>query len=131
MSFKIVLFLFLIYAFVNQSSCQTPATTASTTASTTVSTTPYNIACQSAYSTPRLNGICMPSSVCLGAPLTDICGNNNYVCCIPDPALSSGAGENSFVTLNRYLKFLGDTVRNRRLYYLFKKSVDDAVNEYI
>ena len=102
--------------FVHQVWCQTVTTT----------TTSSNIPCSSAYSNPVLNGTCLPSSECLGATLTGICPHTSHVCCIPDPQLTTEAGENSFITLNRYLKFVGDTTRNRRFYYLFKRSIADA-----
>jgi hypothetical protein len=96
-----------------------------TLSSSSPSTTPYNIPCQSKY-TPFFNGTCQPSSNCLGATLTEICTNSNYVCCIEDKGVTSGTNSNTFITLARYLKFLGDTPRNRKLYYLFAKSISDA-----
>ncbi len=123
MNFKVILFL-TFTLFVNELSSQTTPT--STVRITTSTTTPYNVQCNSVYSTPQLNGTCMPSGVCLGATLTDICQDKSHVCCIPDPALSSEAGENQFITLKRYLKFVGNTTRTNRLYYLFKRSIADA-----
>ena len=127
---KLQLFnLFLLSTLTN---CQTTSTTRQTTTSTpstittTASTTPYNVPCSSIYSVPEFSGTCMPISECTGAGLSEICANGNYVCCIPDPQLTTEAGENTFITLNRYLKFVGNTTRNRRFYYLFKRSIADA-----
>ena len=129
-----VILVLTLTLFVNELSCQTlstptvktSTTTATTTFTTAVTTTPFNIACNSVYSTPQLNGTCMPSSVCTGATLTDICRERSHICCIPDSALTSEAGENQLITLKTYYKFVGNTTRTRALYYLLKRSITDA-----
>jgi predicted chitinase len=70
----------------------------------------------------------MPSSVCLGATLTDICKNKQHICCVINPELTTenSTGENEFLNLNKYLKFVKNTDRNKMLYYLLKKSIDEA-----
>jgi hypothetical protein len=122
MNFKVLLYLTLTL-FVNGLFSQNELVSQK---STTLLTTPSNIECNSVYSTPQLNGICMPNSICLGAALTEICQDKSHVCCIPDPALTSEPGENSFITLKRYLKFVGNTTRTNRLYYLFKRLIAEA-----
>ena len=82
------------------------------------------IPCQSVYS--KFNGTCIPSSECTGATLTDICESKTFVCCIPDPESIEQNSVNRFITLNKFLKFVGNSTRTRSLYYIFTKSITDA-----
>jgi len=100
MNSKIILF-FLPFTLV---SCQTP--------------------CQSVYA--KFNGTCIQSSDCTGAALTEICENKNFVCCIPDLELKPETIQDKFITLDKYLKFVGNSTRTRSLYYLLKKAIADA-----
>ena len=70
----------------------------------------------------------MPNSICLGATLTDICKNKQHICCVIDPELTTeySYGENKFINLNQYFKFVKNTDRNKRIYCLLKKSIDEA-----
>ena len=87
-----------------------------------VLTTTYSVKYKSLYSKPVFNGTCMPSSVCLGATLTDICKNKQHICCVIDPELTTeySYGENKFINLNQYFKFVKNTDRNKRFYCLLK-----------
>jgi hypothetical protein len=96
-----------------------------TTTTTTISVT-YNEPCVSKFSKNELNGTCMPHYNCLGGTLTEICRDSSLVCCIPDPDSFVSFQSSTLVPFNDYLQLLGDTPRNRHLYPLFVKSLNDA-----
>jgi hypothetical protein len=84
-----------------------------------------NEKCNSKYQ-PFWNGTCMPVANCLGATLTEICKDSNQVCCINDPDSTLVYNPNTLIPQDKYLKLIGDTPRNRHLYPLFLRSLDEA-----
>ena len=90
------------------------------------STVTYNEKCSSKYSRNIMNGTCMPVANCLGATLTEICRDASLVCCINDPKSTIFVAPSTIIPLNEFIQILGDTPRNRHLYPLFVRSLNEA-----
>ncbi|CAF0734370.1 unnamed protein product [Brachionus calyciflorus] len=88
------------------------------------------ISCQFCNSSlGHFSGQCNEISNCIGGAFISRNCSNNQICCVTDPEMSQDIfREPTYFnfSINSFLKFVGDTARNRAMYSLFSKALDDS-----
>lgn len=99
----------------------------STTTSTTTTTKIPGPICFSKYDHNKdMIGVCQNVDSCTGAAISGNCSLPNHVCCVPEPVEPIEEKSNNIITKARFLKIVGDTIRNRAIYRYFTESLDLA-----
>jgi hypothetical protein len=88
------------------------------------------ITCERCRTNFGLNGDCVGISDCTGGTFPSTkCARSNQICCVDDPyydrQLENYIGKSPY-DLSKFLRLTGDTPRNRALFGLFNKAMDDA-----
>ena len=87
--------------------------------------------CFNDYGKQKFNGTCSFVDNCEGAALKGNCGNS-LICCIKDIENVPNIPENSLIKKSLFLKLVGNTPRNEKLYYFFIRSMESSeiFNQY-
>ena len=73
-----------------------------------------------------VGGTCQNIDECTGAAISSNDCSSSQTCCFNDQTPASTNVENKDLTLDIFLKVVGDTKRNRALYFYFVDSMKDA-----